>query len=71
MADNRDLNQVRADIDAIDQEIQALISRRARCAQRVAAIKQQARLAWARLNQALLVSPLGRVAWCLQPRHPR
>ena len=39
MADNRDLEQVRADIDAIDQEIQALISRRARCAQRVAEIK--------------------------------
>ena len=39
MADTRDLDQVRADIDAIDQEIQALISRRARCAQRVAEIK--------------------------------
>ncbi len=39
MADDRDLDQVRADIDAIDLEIQALISRRAKCAQRVAAIK--------------------------------
>jgi chorismate mutase/prephenate dehydratase len=39
MADTRDLEQVRADIDAIDQEIQALIDRRAGCAQRVAAIK--------------------------------
>jgi len=39
MTDTRDLKQVRADIDAIDQEIQALISRRARCAQRVAEIK--------------------------------
>ncbi len=39
MADTRDLDQVRADIDAIDQEIQALISSRARCAQRVAEIK--------------------------------
>jgi chorismate mutase / prephenate dehydratase len=39
MADTRDLSQVRADIDAIDQEIQALISRRAKCAQRVADIK--------------------------------
>ena len=39
MADNRDLDQVRTDIDAIDREIQALISRRAKCAQRVAAIK--------------------------------
>lgn len=39
MADTRDLEQVRADIDAIDQEIQALISRRAKCAQRVAEIK--------------------------------
>jgi chorismate mutase/prephenate dehydratase len=39
MADNRDLNQVRADIDAIDQEIQALINSRAKCAQRVADIK--------------------------------
>jgi chorismate mutase/prephenate dehydratase len=38
-ADNRTLEQVRADIDAIDQEIQALIGRRARCAQRVADIK--------------------------------
>jgi chorismate mutase/prephenate dehydratase len=39
MTDTRDLKQVRADIDAIDQEIQALISRRAGCAQRVAEIK--------------------------------
>lgn len=39
MADDRDLEQVRTDIDAIDQEIQALISRRADCAQRVAEIK--------------------------------
>ncbi len=39
MADDRDLDQVRADIDAIDRDIQALISRRARCAQRVAEIK--------------------------------
>jgi chorismate mutase/prephenate dehydratase len=39
MADNRDLEQVRADIDAIDREIQALIDRRAGCAQRVAEIK--------------------------------
>ncbi len=39
MADTRDLDQVRADIDAIDQDIQALINRRAECAQRVAAIK--------------------------------
>ena len=39
MADKRDREQVRADIDAIDQEIQALISRRAKCALRVADIK--------------------------------
>jgi chorismate mutase/prephenate dehydratase len=39
MGDTRDLDQVRADIDAIDREIQALISRRAQCAQRVADIK--------------------------------
>lgn len=39
MADNRDLDQVRADIDAIDRDIQALINRRAECAQRVAEIK--------------------------------
>ena len=39
MADNRNLDQVRADIDAIDREIQALINRRAVCAQRVAEIK--------------------------------
>jgi chorismate mutase / prephenate dehydratase len=37
--DNRSLEEVRADIDAIDLEIQALINRRARCAQRVADIK--------------------------------
>ncbi len=40
MADDRDLEQVRADIDAIDRDIQALINRRAACAQRVADIKQ-------------------------------
>jgi chorismate mutase/prephenate dehydratase len=39
MADDRNLDQVRADIDAIDQDIQALINRRAKCAQRVAEIK--------------------------------
>lgn len=39
MADTRNLDQVRADIDAIDQDIQALIKRRAECAQRVAEIK--------------------------------
>lgn len=39
MNDNRDLDQVRADIDAIDREIQALLNRRAQCAERVAAIK--------------------------------
>ncbi|MFK7829265.1 MAG: prephenate dehydratase [Congregibacter sp.] len=38
-ADTRDLAQVRNDIDAIDAQIQALIADRARCAQRVAAIK--------------------------------
>ncbi|MEP5567458.1 MAG: prephenate dehydratase [Halioglobus sp.] len=37
--DNRSLEEVRVDIDSIDQEIQALISRRAKCAQRVAEIK--------------------------------
>ena len=39
MTDTRNLDQVRADIDAIDQDIQALINRRAQCAQRVAEIK--------------------------------
>jgi chorismate mutase/prephenate dehydratase len=39
MADDRDLEQVRVDIDAIDQEVQSLINRRAECAQRVADIK--------------------------------
>ncbi|MFK7977643.1 MAG: prephenate dehydratase [Halioglobus sp.] len=39
MSDERDLEQVRADIDGIDREIQALINRRAECAERVAAIK--------------------------------
>jgi len=38
-ADQRDLAAVRADIDAIDARIQELIAERARCAQRVAAIK--------------------------------
>lgn len=38
-SDQRDLTQVREDIDAIDAQIQALIADRARCAQRVAAIK--------------------------------
>ena len=37
--DDRDLATVRADIDAIDARIQELIADRARCAQRVAAIK--------------------------------
>lgn len=37
--DFRDLASVRADIDDIDAQIQALISDRARCAERVAAIK--------------------------------
>jgi chorismate mutase/prephenate dehydratase len=37
--DKRNLDQVRADIDTIDQQIQTLISRRAQCAQRVATIK--------------------------------
>ncbi|MFT7287181.1 MAG: chorismate mutase/prephenate dehydratase, partial [Halieaceae bacterium] len=39
MSDERDLAQVRTDIDAIDAQIQALIGERAGCAQRVAAIK--------------------------------
>lgn len=39
MADTRDLDQVRADIDAIDQQLHELINNRARCAQRVADIK--------------------------------
>ncbi|MEP0203544.1 MAG: prephenate dehydratase [Halioglobus sp.] len=39
MTDERDLDQVRKDIDLIDREIQALLSRRAKCAQRVADIK--------------------------------
>ena len=39
MADDRDLDQVRADIDAIDRDIQQLIRRRAECAQLVADIK--------------------------------
>jgi aspartate aminotransferase-like enzyme len=38
-ADDRDLAQVRRDIDAIDAQIQELIAERARCAQRVAEIK--------------------------------
>ena len=38
-SDQRSLDEVRADIDAIDREIQSLLSRRARCAQRVADIK--------------------------------
>mgnify|MGYP003625881591 CR=1 FL=1 len=45
MADDRNLEQVRADIDAIDREIQALLNRRAGCAQRVADIKLAAVMA--------------------------
>ena len=40
--DTRDLDQVRADIDSIDAQIQKLIGDRARCAQRVADIKLEA-----------------------------
>jgi chorismate mutase / prephenate dehydratase len=43
--DQRTLDEVRVDIDAIDQEIQSLISRRAKCAQRVADIKLEEVLA--------------------------
>ena len=39
--DPRSLDEVREDIDAIDREIQSLISRRARCAQEVADIKME------------------------------
>lgn len=39
MSDERELAAVRADIDAIDEQIQSLLSARARCAQRVAEIK--------------------------------
>lgn len=39
MSDRRSLEEVRADIDAIDTQIQSLIAERARCAQRVAEIK--------------------------------
>ena len=39
MSEPRDLKEVREDIDTIDQEIQSLINRRARCAQEVADIK--------------------------------
>jgi len=39
MSDERDLDAVRQDIDAIDAQIQSLLADRARCAQRVAEIK--------------------------------
>jgi chorismate mutase/prephenate dehydratase len=39
MTDARNLDQIRVDIDAIDQNIQRLLSERAACAQRVAEIK--------------------------------
>jgi chorismate mutase/prephenate dehydratase len=39
VSDDRDLDAVRADIDSIDVQIQALLADRARCAQRVAEIK--------------------------------
>ncbi|MCP4212991.1 MAG: prephenate dehydratase, partial [Halieaceae bacterium] len=39
MEKDKALEQVRADIDAIDRDIQALINRRAECAQQVAEIK--------------------------------
>ena len=34
------LQEIRAEIDAVDREIQALLNRRARCAQRVAEVKR-------------------------------
>ena len=40
MSKEKDLDQVRAEIDNIDRELQELINRRARCAQDVADIKQ-------------------------------
>ena len=40
MSEELGLNQVRERIDALDAEIQRLISERASCAQRVARIKQ-------------------------------
>lgn len=39
MSDEKDLDQVREEIDSIDQQIQSLINRRAGCAQEVADIK--------------------------------
>jgi chorismate mutase/prephenate dehydratase len=39
MSEDKDLDQVRVEIDSIDQQIQELISQRARCAQDVADIK--------------------------------
>ena len=64
MADTRDLEKVRADIDAIDLAIQELINRRAECAQRVAEIKM-AEVAAAQergdLPQALLAPALLRL----------
>ncbi|MHA7817675.1 MAG: prephenate dehydratase [Pseudohaliea sp.] len=45
MAKEQDLQAVREEIDGIDREIQALINRRARCAQKVAEIKLGEQLA--------------------------
>lgn len=45
MSDSKDLDQVREEIDSIDREIQALINRRAGCAQDVANIKMADMLA--------------------------
>ncbi|MDP4916659.1 MAG: chorismate mutase, partial [Haliea sp.] len=53
MTDTRDLDQVRADIDAIDRDIQGLIQRRARCAQRVAEIKLDEVLAMGQRGEAI------------------
>ena len=42
MSEGEDLAQVRSEIDAIDQQLQALIDQRADCARQVAAIKSRA-----------------------------
>ncbi len=58
MADNRDLDEVRADIDAVDLEIQTLLSRRAQCVLRVAEIKlAEARAAGGSIEDVVYYRP--------------
>ncbi len=57
MTDKKNLEQVRTEIDAIDRQIQELISRRAQCAQHVAAIKMSEAQASGNLSSVTFYRP--------------